>query len=307
MNKDSKILIVGHNDIIEQSLLHYFKHNGYGKVFSSSAMALNPTIQTSVYQFFQEQRPEYVFLGSTRSGGIKTNQDNPGEFFYHNCESQNNIVYAAHKFGARKLLYYASSCVYPKDCPQPMKEESLWTGPLEETSEAYAVAKLAGIKLCQSYKKQYGFNAIVMIPATVYGPGSETDIATAHVMGALIGKFSEAIKNRQNEVVIWGSGAPRRDFLFVDDFVDASLFLMNRYDGADVVNAGSGTDVSIKELADMIARFSGFQGECIFDKTKPDGVARKLLDHARITKLGWKPRVGLEEGIKKTLEWYGKG
>ncbi len=304
MNKDSTILIVGHNDIIENSLQSFLDSNGYTNVFSSSSIGLNPTIQTSVYEFFQKHRPDYVFLASTRSGGIEANKKNGAEFIYHNLESQNNILYASWKFGAKKLLFFAGSCVYPKECRQPMSEDLLLTGVLEETSEPYSVAKIAGIKLCQAFKKHYGFNAIVMIPATIYGPGSDVNIETAHVIGALIGKFSEAVKKNQQEVVVWGTGNPRREFLYVNDFLDACLYLMEHYDGEPMINAGCGQDVSIKELAEMIAAVVGFKGNIVFDETKPDGTTQKLLDNSRMTGLGWKVKVSLEEGIKKTYTWY---
>jgi len=230
MNKQSTIFIVGHDDIIENTLYNYFVENNYEKVYSSSKLGMNPTIQPSVYDFFSEQKPEYIFLSSTMSGGIKANQEFGGDFIYHNLESQNNVIYAANKFGARKLMYLASSCIYPKECAQPMKTKSLLTGPLEETSEPYAVAKIAGIKLCQSYRKQYGFNAIVAIPPTVYGLSSDLDQATAHVFGALLSKFMDAVKEGKEEVNVWGTGKARREFLFQEDFLEACLFLMENYD-----------------------------------------------------------------------------
>ena len=306
MNKDSKILIVGHNDIIENSLVQYFRENGFKNIFSSSAIALDPAIQPATYHFFSTYRPDYVFLGSTRSGGIEANQKHAAEFIYHNLESQNNIVYAAQKFGTQKLLFFAGSCVYPKECPQPIKEEYLLTGPLEKTSEPYSIAKIAGIKLCQTYKKQFGLNAVVMIPATIYGSGSDTDIETAHVIGALLGKFTEAVENNQPEVIVWGTGAPRREFLHEDDFVSASVFLMEHYDGEEMINVGCGSDVSIKELAQIIAEITGFRGSIKFDSTKPDGTMRKLVDNSRIAKMGWKAKVGLKEGIAKTYQGYKK-
>ena len=308
MDKNAKILIIGHNDIIEKSLTDHFAANHFTRVFSSSAIALNTAIQPAVYDFFAGHKPEYVFLTSTRSGGIEANQKQPAEFIYHNLESQNNVVYAARKFGVKKLLFLASSCVYPKGCPQPMKEEYLLTGALEKTSEAYAVAKIAGIKLCQAYRRQYGLNAIAAIPATIYGPGSDTDPATAHVLGALLGKFIDAVKNDSPEVVIWGTGAPRREFLFADDFVAACLFLMERYEGDGVMHIGCGSDVTIKELAEMIQLACGFKGKIVFDAAKPDGVLRKLLDSSRLTQMGWRPKISLEEGIKRTYEAYlGRG
>lgn len=304
MHSDSKILIVGHNDIIEKSLTNHFAANRFTRVFSSSAIALNTAIQPTVYDFFAEHKPEYVFLTSTRSGGIEANQKQAAEFIYHNLESQNNIVYAARKFGTKKLLFLASSCVYPKECPQPMKEEYLLTGALEKTSEPYAVAKIAGIKLCQASRRQYGLSAIVAIPATIYGPGSDTNLATAHVLGALLGKFIDAVKNNSPEVVVWGTGAPRREFLYVDDFVAACLFLMERYEGEEIMHIGPGTDVTIKELAEMIQRICGYKGRIVFDASKADGAMRKLLDSSQLTQAGWRPRTSLEEGIRRTCEHY---
>lgn len=304
MHSDSRILIVGHDDIIEKSLTDHCATNHFTRVFSSSAIALNTAIQPAVYDFFAEHKPEYVFLTSTRSGGIEANLKQPAEFIYHNLESQNNVVYAARKFGVKKLLFLASSCVYPKECPQPMKEEYLLTSALEKTSEAYAVAKIAGIKLCQAYRRQYGLNAIVAIPATIYGPGSDTDPVTAHVLGALLDKFSAAVKNNSPEVVIWGTGAPRREFLFADDFAAACFFLMERYEGDGIMHIGSGSDVTIRELAEVIQRVCGYKGKVVFDASKPDGAMRKLLDSSRLAQMGWRPVVSLEEGVRRTHEAY---
>ena len=304
MNKDSRILVVGHNDIIENALYTYFKFSGYPNIFSSSQIGLNPTVQASVYAFFQKVRPEYVFLGSTRSGGIDANVKNPAEFLYHNSESQNNIFYSSRKFGVKKLLYIAGSCVYPKECPQPMKEEHLLTGTLEQTSEPYSVAKIAGIKLCQAFRKQYGLNAIAMVPATVYGPGSDVNIETAHVIGALMGKFVSAVVKGRQKVSVWGTGNPRREFLYVDDFLAAALHLMDYYNGEKPVNVGSGSDVTIKELTETIIRAVGFEGEAVFDKTKPDGTMKKLLDSSYVNSLGWKAKVSLDQGIRKTYDGY---
>lgn len=303
MNKDAPILVVGHNDVIEKSLADHFTADHFTRVFSSSAIALNTAIQPAVYDFFAQHRPEYVFLASTRSGGIEANRKQAAEFIYHNLESQNNVVYAAWKFGVKKLLYFASSCVYPKGCPQPIKPEYLLTGELEETSEPYAVAKIAGIKLCQAYRRQYGLNAIVAVPATIYGPGSDADPATAHVLGALLGKFIDAVKNNSPQVTVWGTGAPQREFLYADDFVAACLFLMERHEGEGIMHIGSGSDVTIKELAEMIRRVCGYKGRIIFDASKPDGAMRKLLDSSRLTQMGWRPKVSLEEGIRRTCEW----
>ncbi|MCK5083917.1 MAG: GDP-L-fucose synthase, partial [Candidatus Omnitrophica bacterium] len=285
-------------------LYTYFKFSGYPNIFSSSQIGLNPTVQASVYAFFQKVRPEYVFLGSTRSGGIDANVKNPAEFLYHNSESQNNIFYSSRKFGVKKLLYIAGSCVYPKECPQPMKEEHLLTGTLEQTSEPYSVAKIAGIKLCQAFRKQYGLNAIAIVPATVYGPGSDVNIETAHVIGALIGKFVSAVVKGRQKVSVWGTGNPRREFLYVDDFLAAALHLMDYYNGEKPVNVGSGSDVTIKELTETIIRAVGFEGEAVFDKTKPDGTMKKLLDSSYVNSLGWKAKVSLDQGIRKTYDGY---
>lgn len=304
MNKHSKILVVGHNDAIENALIQYFQTNKYSHIFSSSALKLELLNQKKVLSFFNNKKIDYVFLGSIRSGGIAANQRFAAEFIYENLESQNNVIHAAYKSGVKKLLYFMSSCAYPKECGQPIKEESLLTASLEETSEPYSVAKIAGVKLCQTYKRQYGFEAIVAAPATIYGPGSDMDIETAHVMGALIGKFYRAIQEGQSQVTVWGSGVARREFLFTEDFVKACIFLMDHYNDSQLINVGCGYDVSIKELASMMKEVSGFKGKIVFDGTKPEGAMKKLLDNRRITKLGWKAKVDLKEGIGKTYKWY---
>jgi len=299
MDKGSKIFIVGHDDFVEGSLWKYFTDSGYLNVFSSSRMGMDPTIQATVFDFFQTYRPEYVFLFPTQSGGIGINQQRPADFIYHNLSSQDNILYASWKFGVKKLLFYAPACVYPKECVQPIKEEYLLTGRLEESSEPYAVAKIAGIKLCQAYRRQYGLNTIVVVPAALYGPGCDMNEQTGHVMGALIGKFKEAVVNHKSEVMVWGTGAPKREFLYIDDFIGACFFLMEQYDDEGIINAGSGQEVSIKELAQTVAGVCGFKGKILFDETKPNGVPRKLLDSARLKALGWKPRMSLKEGLMK--------
>ncbi len=301
MKKNSTILIVGGDDIIERSLFSYFEKNGFRSVFSSSLIGLNPTIQPSVYEFFQEYRPEYVFLGSVRSGGIDANRKYGGDFIYYNLEAQNNIIYAAYKFGTKKLMFLASSCIYPKDSLQPIKEDYLWTGRLEQTSQPYSVAKLAGIELCKAFRSQYGFNAIVAVPATVYGLGVEFD-SKGHVIGALIAKFCHAVKTGEKQVIVWGTGTPLREFLHSDDFVSASIFLMDNYEAEGIVNIGCGYDVSIKELAEMIAEMTGFTGRIVFDTSMPDGVKQKLLDNSRILSLGWRPKIRLEQGIRQLLQ-----
>ena len=306
MEHSSKILVVGHGDVLERSLVEGLRSRGFTKVFSSSERPLDVLNQQQVGLFFQKEKPEYVFLGSVRSGGIQANQEHAGEFLYCNVMSQTNVIESARREGTKKLLYIGSSCVYPKDAAQPIKEEFLLTGPLEESSGPYAMAKLAGIKQCQAYHQQYGFNAIVMIPATVYGPGSDTDPQKAHVLGALLQKLTHAVKNQDSEVVVWGSGQPRREFLYSDDFVEACLFLMERYDRQAIMNVGSGADVTIQELVKIIARVTGFRGRIEFDQSKPDGVFQKLLDSQKVHKLGWRPKVDLESGIEKTYQWLKK-
>jgi GDP-L-fucose synthase len=306
MHRNSRIFIVGHQDSVENSLLAYFKSRGFPNVFSNNQNGIDVLNQSTVTKFFKTTKPAYVFLGSIRSGGIGANQQFPAEFIYENCQAQNNVIHAAYTNGTKKLLYFTGSCAYPTEARQPIKEGSLLTGPLESTSEPYSVAKIAGTKMCQAYKAQYGFNAIVAVPATLYGPGSDSNMETAHVMGALIAKFHKAVVDKESQVSVWGTGKPRREFLYVDDFVRACIFLMDNYDGAELINVGCGGDVTIKELANMIAQVSGFKGKIEFDATKPDGTMRKLMDNRRILKLGWKPKVELGEGIRKTYQWYKK-
>lgn len=306
MNKNSSILIIGHADALENSLTQYFNSHKYENVYSSSSLKVNWLNQVSVEKFFKSHKPEYVFLGSLRSGGIVANQKSAAEFIYENLQCQNNVIHCAYQSGVKKLLYYGASCIYPKNAKQPIDESSFLTGSLEETSEPYAVAKIAGMKLCQTYNRQYGFKAIVAVPATIYGPGSDTDAATAHVMGALIAKFHTAVKTGEKQVVVWGSGRPRREFIFTKDFVDGSLHLMKHYTRPEIVNLGVGYDVSIKELALMLKKLSGFQGKVTFDASRTDGAMRKLLSHRKISDLGWKARVPLAEGIAETYDWYSR-
>ncbi|MBI4309474.1 MAG: GDP-L-fucose synthase [Candidatus Omnitrophica bacterium] len=304
MHRNSRVFITGHKDSIENSLLTHFTAQGFKNVFSNNKDKVDVLNQAKTEKFFKAEKPEYVFLGSIRSGGIAANQKYPAEFIYENCRSQNNVIHAAYLNGTKKLLYFASSCVYPKDARQPIKEGALCAGPLEKTSEAYAAAKIAGVAMCRAYRAQYGFNAVAVVPATLYGPGSDDDLENAHVMGALIAKFCRAGANGDKQAVVWGTGKPRREFLYVDDFTAACVFLMDKYHAGDLINAGGGHDVSIKELAGMIAAAAGFKGKIIFDASRPDGAMRKLLDNRRITQLGWRPKIGLQEGIKKTINWY---
>ncbi len=304
MQRNSRILIIGHHDSLENSLWNYFSSRRFNHVYTNSRNRLDILSQAKVLKFFKEIRPEYIFLGSVRSGGIVVNQEHAAEFIYENLQAQNNIIHGAWKAKVKKLVYFAASCVYPLAAKPPIKENSLLQGRMEATSEPYSVAKLAGLKLCQTYRRQYGLDSTVIVPTTLYGPGSDTDVQTAHVMGALIAKFHQAVEKKYKEVVVWGTGKPRREFLYVDDFVQGVLFLMKHYHSDEIINLGVGSDVTVKNLAQLIAGVSGFKGKIVFDTCKTDGAMRKLLDSSRVQKLGWKPQVGLQEGIKNTYTWY---
>lgn len=304
MHKNSRIFIVGHKDAVENALVSGLRCRGYKQVYSNNFNKVDVLDTHKVDKFFKSVNPEFVFLGSIRSGGIGANLKMPAEFIYENCQAQNNIIHAAYTNKSKKLMYFTGSCTYPAMAKQPIKEDALLTGSLESSSEAYSVAKIAGTKMAQAYRMQYGFNAIVAVPATLYGPGSDDDLANAHVMGSLIAKFTQAVQNNEPFVEVWGTGKPRREFLYVDDFVDACVLLMNKYADIQIMNVGSGEDISIKELANVIARISGYHGRIKFDTTKPDGTLRKLMDNSRMKALGWHPQISLEEGISKTIDWY---
>ncbi len=261
-------------------------------------------VDADVEAFFAVKRPEYVFLAAAKVGGILANSVYPAEFILDNLEIQNNVIHSAWKHGTRKLLFLGSSCIYPKFAAQPIREEYLLTGELEPTNDAYAIAKIAGIKMCQAYRKQYGFCAISLMPTNLYGVGDNFDLQNSHVVPALLRKFHEAAAEGAPEVNIWGTGTPRREFLQVDDLADAAVFLMENYDSDEIINVGTGEDLTIRELAEMIARVTGYQGRLVFDSSKPDGTPRKLLDVSKLHALGWKARIPLEEGISRTYEWY---
>jgi len=260
--------------------------------------------QKDVEAFFESERPDYVFLAAAKVGGILANNTYPAEFIYTNLCIQNNIIHASYVSGVKKLLFLGSSCIYPKLCPQPIKEEYLLSGPLEPTNEAYAIAKIAGIKMCESYNRQYGTHFMGVMPTNLYGPKDNFDLETSHVLAALIRKCHEAKMEGRGEVEIWGTGTPRREFLHVDDLADACVYLMNNYDGTEIVNIGIGEDLTIRELAEMVARIVGFNGALRFDTSKPNGTPQKLLDVSRLHNLGWKARIPLEDGIRQTYDWY---
>ena len=277
---------------------------GYSSLITRSRSELDLRSQASVDRFFTEHRPEYVFLAAAKVGGILANSSRPAEFIYDNLALQTNVIHAAYTCGVKKLLFLGSSCVYPKLAPQPIREEYLLGSALEPTNEWYAVAKIAGIKLAQAYRRQYGFDAISAMPTNLYGPGDNFHPENSHVLPALLRKFGEAKERGLPEVTVWGTGSPRREFLHVDDLADASLHLMLHYSAVEPINVGTGTDVTIQELAQIVQRVTGHEGRIVFDTTKPDGTPRKLLDVSRLASLGWKHRIGLEAGIKGTWEWY---
>jgi GDP-L-fucose synthase len=303
MNKDSVIFIAERDNLLIAALFAKLLKEGYKNVLAPNRDELNLLSQESVIEFFEKYRPEFVVIFCSKSGGIIANISFPAEFMYYNLQAQINVIHAAWKTKVKRLLFVASSCVYPKLSPQPMKEEYILTGSLEPTSEPYAVAKIAGIKMCQSYNRQYKTNFISIIPATPYGPGDKFDEERSHVISALLLKFYKAKIRKEPSVVVWGSGKPLREFIYIDDLVDACLFLMQRDDVPEVINVGTGMEFSIYELAQKIKEVVNFEGEIEFDITKPDGVARKLLDSSKLYSLGWKPKISLEVGLRLAYEW----
>jgi GDP-L-fucose synthase len=304
MEKNSKIYVAGHRGLVGSAIVRSLRRSGYENLVLRSSDELDLERQAPVETFFDQERPEYVFLAAAKVGGIWANSTFPAEFIHNNLVIAANIVHSSYRFGAKKLLFLGSSCIYPKHCPQPMKEEYLLSGYLEPTNEPYAVAKIAGIKLCQAYNRQYGTRFISIMPTNLYGPGDNFDLKTSHVLPALIRKFHEAKVNGDGSVEIWGTGVPRREFLYVDDLADACLFLMNHYEEDDIINVGVGKDQSIRELAEMVGEIVGFEGDFRFDPTLPDGTPLKLLDVSRLTALGWQARTPLREGIKRAYQWY---
>ena len=303
MEKESKIYVAGHRGLVGSAILHNLQAEGYNNLVIRTHRELDLCNQEEVRAFFEKERPEYVFLAAAKVGGILANSTYPADFIYNNLAIQIYAIHNAYLYGVKKLLFLGSSCIYPKFAPQPMKEEYLLTGILEPTNESYAIAKISGIKMCQAYNRQYGTNFISVMPTNLYGPGDNFDLETSHVLSALIRKFHEAKLSGQ-PVTVWGTGTPRREFLYVNDLAEACIFLMNCYDGEDIINIGTGLDISIKELAGFISEVIGYRGEIIFDTGKPDGMQRKLLDVTRINSLGWKAKTDLREGIEKTYKWY---
>jgi len=306
VEKDAKIYVAGHRGLVGSAIMRKLKKEGYNNLVYRTSSELDLRRQEKVEKFFKEEKPEYVILAAAKVGGIQANDTYSAEFLYDNLMIETNVIDAAYQNDVKKLLFLGSSCIYPKFADQPMKEDYLLSGKLESTNEGYAVAKITGIKLCEHYNKQYDTNFISAMPTNLYGPNDNFDLETSHVLPALIRKFHEAKVNDEDEVVIWGTGKPRREFLHVDDLADALLFLMNNYNGNQFVNVGVGKDISILELAELIKDIVGFEGEIVNDLSKPDGTPRKLMDVTRLNDLGWEAQISLEEGIKDTYQWFKK-
>lgn len=304
MNLDAKIYVAGHRGLVGSAIVRNLKAKGYKNIICRTHKELDLTNQEAVRTFFEEEKPEYVFLAAAKVGGIHANNTYPADFIYDNLMIQNNVIKAAHDFKVKKLLFLGSTCIYPKMAPQPIKEEYLLTGALEETNEAYAVAKIAGLEMCKFFKRQYGDNFISCMPTNLYGPNDNFDLKNSHVLPALIRKFHEAKINNSEVVEVWGTGTPLREFLYVDDMADACVFLMENYDGEQHVNIGTGEEVSIKDLAETIKEVVGFEGELVFNTDMPDGTPRKLTTVDKLHGLGWKHKVSLNEGIRLAYNWF---
>ncbi|PIQ87172.1 MAG: GDP-fucose synthetase [Candidatus Omnitrophica bacterium CG11_big_fil_rev_8_21_14_0_20_43_6] len=297
MKKSSRIFIAGHSGFVGNALTQRLKALGFKNLILKTHQEIDLTDQAKVNKLFKAWRPEYVFLLAAKVGGIRANNTYPADFIYQNVAIQANVIQAAYEYKAKKLIFPGSACMFPKYCSQPMKEDSLLTGPIEPTNEPFAVAKIAGVKMCQAYNRQYKTDFISVVPATIYGPGDHFDI-NGHVMAALIEKFSG------KEVNVWGSGKPKREFIFIDDLASALIFLMQNYNGSQIINIGTGIEISIKNLAQKIKEITLFKGKLTFDRSKPDGMPRRLLDSSALLNMGWQPKVNLERGIKLTYEWY---
>jgi GDP-L-fucose synthase len=304
VEKNSRIFVAGHRGLVGSAICRRLRQEGFDNLLLRTGQELDLRDQAATRRFFAEEKPEYIFLAAAKVGGILANTTYPADFIYDNLAIETNVIEAAARSNVRKLLFLGSSCIYPKLAPQPIREESLLTGPLEPTNEWYAIAKIAGLKLAQAYRAQYGLNAISLMPTNLYGPSDNFDLESSHVLPALIRKTYEALQAGAPEIVVWGSGTPRREFLHVDDLADAAVFLMLSYDASEIINVGTGADVTIGELAEMIQQAAGYTGRLAFDASKPDGTPRKLLDVGKLTALGWKPKVALAEGIAQTWRWY---
>jgi GDP-L-fucose synthase len=304
VNKSDKIFVAGHRGMVGSALVRRLEAEGFNNLVKRDRPQLDLVDESAIAKFFADEKPDIVILAAAKVGGIKANNDYPVEFLLHNLLIQNNVIRFAHQTGVRKLLFLGSSCIYPKHAPQPIPESALLTGPLEATNQAYAIAKIAGIKLCQAYARQYGANFISVMPTNLYGPNDNFDLETSHVLAALLRKAHEAKTGNEKKLTVWGTGRPRREFLHVDDLASACFLLLEKYDSPEIINIGCGEDLSIRELAELICEVVGFEGDLAWDTTKPDGMPRKLLDVTKIRALGWEPTIPLREGIARTYEWF---
>jgi len=304
MQKSEKIFVAGHRGMVGSALIRALEAAGFSKLLKRDRSELDLGDSAAVSKFFAKEKPEVVIFAAAKVGGIKANNDQPVEFLLENLRVQNSVIAAAHENGARKLLFLGSSCIYPKLAPQPIPESALLSGPLEPTNEAYAIAKIAGVKLCQAFSREYGANFVSAMPTNLYGPNDNFDLETSHVLAALLRKAYEAKKSSARELVVWGTGTPHREFLHVDDCASACLFLLEKYDSPEIANVGCGEDISIRELAELVCEVVGFDGELSWDKTKPDGTPRKLLDVSKLRGLGWTPTIPLRDGIAQTYDWF---
>jgi GDP-L-fucose synthase len=304
LSQTSRIYVAGHRGLVGSAIARALQQYGHTQLVLRTHDELDLTDQAAVRRFFDVERPAVVIMAAARVGGIHANNSRPALFIRDNLLIQDNVIDAAYRSGVAKFVFLGSSCIYPKLAPQPIKEDYLLTGPLEPTNEWYAIAKIAGVKMCQAYRREFGFNAISLMPTNLYGPGDNFDLQNSHVLPALIRRFHEAKMRGDESVTVWGTGTPRREFLHVDDLADAVVYLLQNYDAEPIVNVGWGEDVTIKELAEIVLSVVGYSGRLIFDPTKPDGTPRKLLDTARLSGLGWRPRISLTDGIKKTYAWF---
>jgi len=304
MQKNSRIFVAGHKGLVGSAIVRRLQQDGFDNLLLRSRAEVDLTGQSAVESFFRDEQPEYVFLAAAKVGGIHANSTYPAEFLRDNLALQTNVIHSAWQHGVTKLCFLGSSCIYPKLAPQPLKEEYLLTGPLEATNEWYAIAKIAGIKMCEAYRRQYGFNAISLMPTNLYGPGDNFDLANSHVLPAMIRKIHEAKLRGDTEYVMWGTGTPMREFLHVDDMADASVFLMKNYSEEQFLNVGVGHDISIMDLAKLVAEIVGFEGKILTDPSKPDGTPRKLMDVSRLHALGWQAKIPLRQGIEEVYAWY---
>jgi GDP-L-fucose synthase len=304
LNKSDTIFVAGHRGMVGSALIRQLEADGFNKLLVCDRSKLDLRDGSAVKKFFGDEKPAVVILAAAKVGGIKANNDFPAEFLLDNLRIQNNVICTAHESGVRKLLFLGSSCIYPKFAPQPIPESALLSGPLEPTNEAYAIAKIAGIKLCQAYASEYGANFISVMPTNLYGPNDNFDLETSHVLAALLRKAHEAKTRKDREMIVWGSGKPRREFLHVDDLASACVLLLQKYDSPEIINIGCGEDISIRGLAELICDVVGFDGDLTWDATKPDGTPRKLLDIAKVRALGWKPTIPLRNGVVQTYEWF---